>query len=68
MTPQRTIAIIIVGVLAWGLYHAVGAYQLNHDPRRFVVVIVCVVGYLGFWGVMLAARRARLRRQERDGL
>ena len=54
---------IVVAVAAWGIFHAIGAYRLNHNPLRAVVVLACVVGYLGFWGAMLAARRARLARQ-----
>ena len=62
--PWRwAIALIVVAVAAWGIFHAIGAYRLNHNPLRAVVVLACVVGYLGFWGAMLAARRARLARQ-----
>jgi len=62
--PLRwAIALIIVAVAAWGIFHAIGAYRLNHNPLRAVMVLVCVAAYLGFWGAMLAARRARLARQ-----
>jgi hypothetical protein len=59
-------ALIMVAVLAWGIFHAVGAYRYNHNPLRAVMVLVCVAAYLGFWGAMLASRRARLARQSKE--
>ena len=57
---ERIILSIMVGVVSWGLFHAVGAWRLNHDPRRMLVVLACVAAFLGFWLTMLAAwRRAR---------
>jgi CHASE2 domain-containing sensor protein len=57
---ERIILWIMVGVVAWGLFHAIGAWRLNHDPRRMLVVLGCVAAFLGFWLTMLAAwRRAR---------
>jgi hypothetical protein len=52
----------MAGVVAWGCVHAIGAWRLNHDPRRALVVLGCVAAFLGFWLVMLAARRRRLAR------
>jgi CHASE2 domain-containing sensor protein len=50
----------MIGIVAWGLFHAIGAWRLNHDPRRMLVVLGCVAAFLGFWLTMLAAwRRAR---------
>jgi CHASE2 domain-containing sensor protein len=50
----------MLGIVAWGLFHAIGAWRLNHDPRRLLVVLACVAAFLGFWLTMLAAfRRAR---------
>jgi hypothetical protein len=57
---------IMAAVLAWGIFHAVGAYRYNHNPLRAVMVLGCVVGFLTFWGVMLASRRARLARQAKE--
>ena len=54
---ERIIAWIMVGIVVWGLFHAVGAWTLNHDVRRPLVVLACVAAFLGFWLVMLAARR-----------
>lgn len=51
---------IVLGIVAWGIFHAVGAWQFNHDPRRGVVVLVCVATFLGFWMTALAFRQRRL--------
>ena len=59
-------ALIMVAVLAWGIFHAVGAYRYNHNPLRAVMVLACVAAYLGFWGAMLATRRARLARRSKE--
>jgi protein-S-isoprenylcysteine O-methyltransferase Ste14 len=63
MKPAQVMLLIVVAVLAWGVFHAVGAYSLNHNPWRAAMVMGCVIGFLCFWGAMLAARRARLRRE-----
>jgi CHASE2 domain-containing sensor protein len=60
---ERILRWIMVGIVFWGSIHAVGAWTLNHDARRPVVVLVCVAGFLGFWLTMLAARRRRLTRE-----
>jgi hypothetical protein len=41
----------------------VGAWTLNHDARRPLIVLACVAAFLGFWLALLAARRRRLERQ-----
>ncbi len=67
---QRLVLLLIMAsVLAWGLFHAAGAYfnfQPNQNPWRGVVVLVCVVGFLGFWWLMLSARAARIVRRSKD--
>jgi protein-S-isoprenylcysteine O-methyltransferase Ste14 len=65
MTASRTILLIMAAVLAWGVFHAIGAYRLNHNPLRIVVVLGCVLAFLGFWAAMLASRSARLRRDDK---
>jgi CHASE2 domain-containing sensor protein len=57
---ERIIRWIMLGILVWGCFHAAGAWRLNHDPRRVLVVLGCVAAFLGFWLVMLSARRRRL--------
>lgn len=67
MNNKNAIAIIMLGVLAWGLFHAVGAYwnfSTNSNPWRFVVVLGFVLAFLLFWLTMLAARNRRLARRD----
>jgi hypothetical protein len=52
--PQRIIRGIMIAVLVWGAILAAGSWTLNHDPRRPMVVIGCVLAFLGFWKAMLA--------------
>ena len=59
---ERLLRLIMFGILAWGAVHAIGAWTLNHDARRPLVVLACVAAFLGFWLAMLSARRRRLAR------
>jgi CHASE2 domain-containing sensor protein len=59
--PERIIRWIMMGIVAWGVFHAIGAWRLNHDPRRMLVVLGCVAAFLGFWAAMLSVRARRLR-------
>jgi CHASE2 domain-containing sensor protein len=58
---ERLIRWIMLAIVAWGAVHACGAWTFNHDARRPLVVLACVLGFLGFWSMMLAARRRRLQ-------
>jgi hypothetical protein len=66
MTNRGWIGLIIVALLAWGGFHAVGAYLYNHNPWRGLIVVACSVAFVGFWLAMLASRRARLSRKQAD--
>jgi CHASE2 domain-containing sensor protein len=57
---ERLIRWIMLAIVAWGAVHAFGAWTFNHDARRPLVVLACVLGFLGFWSMLLAARRRRL--------
>lgn len=63
MNQQTVINLIMGCVLAWGAFHALGAYLLNYNPLRPLIVLGCVAVFLGFWSLMLSARAARLRRE-----
>lgn len=65
MTPRRVLAMIMLAVLAWGVFHAVGAYTLNYNPWRFVVVLGCSLGFLGFWLLLLYGREQAGKRPDR---
>ena len=61
---ERLIRSIMLAIVAWGAIHAVGAWTLNFDFRRPLMVLACVFGFLGFWLAMLAVRRRQLARRE----
>jgi ABC-type transport system involved in Fe-S cluster assembly fused permease/ATPase subunit len=63
---ERILRWIMAGILVWGLVHALGAWTLNHDARRPVVVLACVAAFLGFWIAVLANRRRRLSKADGD--
>ncbi len=47
------ILIIMAGVLVWGAIHSYGAYLLNHNPLRGVVISAFTGGFLAFWGLLI---------------
>lgn len=63
---KRLIAGIILAVSLWGIWLAVGAYLLNHNPWRAVVVLACVFGFIGFWLLMLQSRKKRIGEPKDD--
>jgi membrane protein DedA with SNARE-associated domain len=70
MSFGKAFALIMLGVVGWGVFHAVGTYfggqgdqHLRHDVRRSLIVMACVVAFLAFWGAMLLARKRRLGRE-----
>lgn len=65
MKPAWFIPIVLAAILAWGAFHAYGAYTFNHNPWRIVMVLGCAVAFVAFWAAMLANRSARLRREQR---
>ncbi|NOY29788.1 MAG: hypothetical protein GXP28_06305 [Planctomycetes bacterium] len=64
--------LLIAGALvAWGTILGVGAYLApsgkmpGADYRKFLVLAATTAGFLLFWGLALASRAAKLRRQRR---
>jgi hypothetical protein len=58
--PEKILRGIMLALVAWGVIQALGSWLFNHDPRRPLLVLACVGGFLGFWLAMLSARRRRL--------
>lgn len=53
--PRRwLIGVILVALLAWGLYHTLGVFLYSHDPRQAAIVFGSVAAFLLFWLVLLA--------------
>jgi CHASE2 domain-containing sensor protein len=59
----RLLRWIMGGIVIWGAVHALGAWTLNHDVRRPLIVLICVAAFLGFWLAMLANRRQRMKKK-----
>lgn len=55
---------IVLGVFLWGAIQAVGAYLLNWNIWRAVIVLACVNGFLVFWLFLLWLNRRRRRNLE----
>lgn len=59
---NRVMLWIMLAVLAWGAFHALGAF-LNHEDRanpvRPLIVLACVVAFNAFWLALLWTRKAR---------
>jgi len=62
---EKIIRWIMIGIVVWGIAHAIGAWTLNHDARRPLVVLTCVAAFLGFWSTLLAVRRRRVNNSAR---
>ena len=63
---EKIIRWIMIGIVVWGIAHAIGAWTLNHDARLPLVVLACVAGFLGFWAMLLAVRRRRVNTSSRE--
>ena len=64
------LATIVIGLTAWGLFHTVGAYQ-GAEPGdrnifRSLVVAATFALFMGFWGLMLRLRSARLHQEKQE--
>lgn len=64
MPKLHPIAIIMLAVLAWGIFHAIGAYRFH--SYRPLMVIGCSLAFLGFWLLMLRSRSRRLAREQAE--
>ncbi len=71
---NRLLRYVILAVAVWGGALSIGAFLFGLDPQsksielspsfaRGLIVLGCVAGFLGFWIVLLVARR---RRQESE--
>jgi drug/metabolite transporter (DMT)-like permease len=56
---RQIIAWIVAGLVAWGVYLAVGDYLRNQNLLRSLVTLACVAAFLAMWLIALAVRRGR---------
>jgi cytochrome c biogenesis factor len=59
ISTRLLVGLIMAGLAAWGLFHAVGAYR--YDSLRGLVVLAFFAVFIGFWLVMLAWRKRSSR-------
>lgn len=65
-TSQRMTIGIALALVAWGVYLAVGSTGMfiqdsMMDPRKSVIVIVCMAMFLGMWWIVLKSRPINTR-------
>lgn len=63
--PWLPLAILAAALMIWaglfaaGAYLEVGADQPRHDLRKPLIVMGCMAGFLGAWGLALWLRKRR---------
>jgi hypothetical protein len=59
VSPRLLIGLIVGGLVAWGLYHAVGVFTESPDGdlRRPLIVLASFAAFLGSWLLLLARRK-----------
>ena len=62
MSPRTILALVMGGLIVWGIYMAVGVLWYGLNPVGAVLVLVCVGMFLGFW--LLLLRTQKRDRQE----
>ncbi len=62
-SPRLALAVIMVALVLWAGYVAVGAYWYNMNPWRGVIVLATMAVFLGFWLLALwtQSRRGRTK-------
>ncbi len=53
LSHRTILALIMAGVILWGIYVAVGAYRYNLNPWRPVIVLACIALFVGTWLALL---------------
>jgi hypothetical protein len=61
-SPRLVMSLIMLALVLWGAYVAVGAYLYNRNPWRGVIVLVSVALFLGLWMLALWSRSRRAGR------
>lgn len=61
VSPRTIIALIVGGLILWGIYVAVGVLWYGLNVAGAVAVLVCVGMFVGFWLLLL-----RTRNRDRD--
>ena len=59
LSPRTILALIIGGLLLWGLYIAAGVLWYGLNPLGALVVMACVGIFLGFWAILLRMQKSK---------
>ena len=57
MQSRTIMALIIGGLIFWGLYVAAGVLWYGLNPLGAVIVLACVGIFLGFWLLLLRTQK-----------
>lgn len=58
---SRSIVIcIVLALIAWAMFNAAGAFRLNNNIWRPLVVLACMAAFLAFWMTLLWYRKRQL--------
>jgi len=57
MSPRTLLALIMGGLIVWGIYVAVGVLWYGLNPTGAIAVLVCVGMFLGFWLLLLRTQK-----------
>lgn len=63
LSPRTILAIVMGGLVVWGLYVAIGVLVYGINPVGAVLVLICVGMFLGFWLLLL---RGQNRNKEEE--
>lgn len=71
-TAKRMTLGIMLALTVWGIYLAIGAtgmfvQESMMDPRKSVIVVICVALFLGLWAIVLNSQKATVPHEHVNG-
>jgi ABC-type transport system involved in Fe-S cluster assembly fused permease/ATPase subunit len=57
MSPRTILALVVGGLVLWGIYIAAGVLWYGLNVAGAVIVLVCVGMFLGFWLLLLRTQK-----------
>ncbi len=65
-THRSVFGWIVLALLAWGVFLAIGVYLVTRDPRQPWVVLGCISLFVGGWLMLLRFGRSGRAADEDD--
>lgn len=58
---RKAVAAVMLGLAAWGLVLALGAFLFSREPdwRKPLIVVGCAAAFLAAWGLLLWSKKKR---------